>query len=138
MALLLIVPAGGLFYLYSINSQASISASQVNKIGNELMDNAELMFSIGDNSWNTLEMEMPRQITKIEVENYNDDINELVIHYEGKHAPSEAVFFTRVDLTNDADVACAVGVKCDLLVHPGNNKIRIESKGSFVKLIVLT
>ena len=69
MALALIIPGTIIFHQYTIGTQKAIVSSQIYKIGNDLMDSAELMYSVGENSWQTLEITFPQDITQMKVFN---------------------------------------------------------------------
>lgn len=122
IALLLLVPGTMIFYRYSSDSQSSLSHSQVFKIGNDIVDTAELMYSMGV-AWQTVEVSFPGNIEKVTVYNASP-YSELVITYTSD-APSEAVFFTRRHLFNSTSPDCSAG--CTIPVQTGINKLRVES-----------
>jgi len=121
-ALLMIIPATALFYQYSSDSQSSVINSQLFKLGNELISTAKLMYSVGEDSWQTIELTFPANILSVKV--YNGTVSELVIRYDDRFV-SELVFFSRNQLFNATSSDCSTG--CSIPVHSGPNHIRVES-----------
>lgn len=123
LALLIIIPGSMIFYSYSNNSKISLLHSQVFKIGNTLIDTASEIYSIGDNSWQTVEISFSDQINKIIL--YNSSTHsELIIQY-GAETPSEGVFFSDIQLCNQTSCNCTLG--CNIPFHQGINNVRIQS-----------
>ncbi|MGE0793100.1 MAG: hypothetical protein AB7V77_02900 [Candidatus Woesearchaeota archaeon] len=121
MALMIIIPGSFIFYSYSANSKNSLMHSQVFKIGNTLIDTATKVYSIGDDSWNTIEISLPEQIKSITIYN-SSTYNELIINY-GSETPSDGVFFSTVQLCNQTSCNCTIG--CNVPFIEGINKFRI-------------
>ncbi len=122
IALLLLVPGSIIFYRYSADSQKSIVSSQVYKSGSDLITTADLMYSIGADSWQTIELTFPSDVNSLEV--YRDgSMSELVISYGFDN--SQAVFFTKTSLLNTTNNDCTAG--CSVPIHDGLNQIRVES-----------
>lgn len=121
-ALLMIIPATALFYQYSSDSQSSVIHSQVNKLGSELVSTAELMYAVGENSWQTIELSFPANVLSVIV--YNDSVSELAIRYEDGLV-SEAIFFSDNSFFNSTSSDCTAG--CTIPIKEGPTKIRIES-----------
>ena len=121
-ALFMIIPATSLFYKYSSDSQTAIVSSQIFKLGNELMTTSELMYSVGENSWQTIELSFPSNVISAMV--YNGTVSELVIRYEDR-VVSDVVFFSHNHLFNSTSTDCTDG--CILNIHAGLNKVRVES-----------
>ena len=123
MALALIIPGTILFQQYTKGTQKGIVSSQIYKIGNDLVDNAELMYSVGENSWQTLEISFPKEIKSMKIYTTNDG-SELVLRH-GTDYISDAVFFTKITLGNSTTSNCNQG--CDVPINQGYTKIRVES-----------
>ena len=124
LALMMIIPGSVIFYRYSADSQEAVVSAQIYKSGSDLVDTAELIYSIGSNSWQTVELTFPTDVHGVEV--YRDTvsgISELVIIF-GPY-DSHAVFFTRTSLLNETASNCTSG--CTIPVHDGINNIRVES-----------
>ncbi len=119
-ALLMIVPATFIFYQYSADTKVSLVGSQVYKLGSELIVSAELMYAVGEQSWQTLDVTFPASVSKMTV--YTGEVSELVLVYGSPS--SEVVFFTNIALSNGSN--CPAG--CDILIHPGHNRIRVDSE----------
>lgn len=122
-SLLMIIPSTILFMNYSSDSKASVESSQVFKVGNELILSAEKMYSVGQNSWQTLTLIFPDNFKRAMVYTPNIGVaglSELVITY-GDPA-TDVVLFSRVPLFNETDTDCVNG--CVLPFHAGPNRIR--------------
>lgn len=124
-ALLMVIPATFLFYQYSADTKANLANAQVYKLGTELVLGAELIYSVGTESWQTLEMTFPEEVNSMTVYSTGGlDSSELVISYGDPS--SDIVLFTPVLLlAEDALGTCPSG--CEVNIHDGPNKIRIES-----------
>lgn len=132
LALLIIVPGSMIFYSYSLDSKSSLVNSQIFKIGNTLLDVGSEIYSIGDDSWKTIEVSFPEEITNIVIYN-GSDISELVIIH-GSVIPSESVFFSQIQLCNATDCECSDG--CNINFNPGINSIRIISLNGKIHYLV--
>lgn len=121
LALMIIVPGSMIFYSYSNDSKVSLVNSQIFKVGNTLIDVGTEMYSIGDNSWQTIEISLPEQITGATIYN-TSDMSELVI-FHGDTIPSESVFFSEIQLCIEDNCSCTDG--CDIPFIEGINRIRI-------------
>ena len=137
LALLIIVPGTIIFYQYTQSSQKAIVSSQIYKIGNDIVSGAQMMYSVGDNSWQTIEIHFPSTIHEVKV--YNEGTNGILVIKHGTDYISDAVFFSRVPLLNstaDESNDCSNG--CIIPIHKGLNELRIESeREGFVRLRVL-
>lgn len=127
LALLLIIPGTIIFFQYSQSSQKAIVSSQLYKIGNDLVSTGELMYSVGENSWQTIEVNFPSSVQSVTVYN-NSQGGEMVIRH-GLDYPSDAVFFTYNKLLNSTEgVDCSDG--CLIPINQGYTKIRVESESN--------
>lgn len=122
LALAIIIPGSALFYNYSKDSNERIVSSQINRIGNNIITNAEQMYTIGKDSWITLEVSFPEST----IDAYIVDNSELVITYKTSRGITESVFFTDIPIegTYSGNVSSEF--------HDGNMKIKIESEGDSV------
>ncbi len=121
-SLLMIIPATILFMNYTNDTKASVIQSQVFKVGNELITDSEQMFSVGKNSWQTINIQIPETVTSMKV--YNGTMSELVLTI-GSSPGSDVVLFTKIPLFNSSSTDCSLG--CSIDVHQGMNAIRIKS-----------
>jgi len=122
LALAIIIPGSSLFYSYSKDSNEQIVASQINRIGNNILTNAEQMYAIGKDSWITLEVSFPEST----LDAYVVDNSELVITYQTSRGVTESVFFT------DIPIAGKYAGNLSSQFHVGNMKVKIESVGNKV------
>ncbi len=139
-ALMIIVPAAFVFNQYSASSQEGLRNTQIFKVGSDLIEASELMYSVGENSWQTVDVTFPPDVLSVKVFNGSDGVNELVITYDGEYV-SQAVFFTEIPLSNSSSTDvfiedCTLG--CSLPFTTGKNSIRVESlRNSVVVLRVI-
>ncbi|MFW5865593.1 MAG: hypothetical protein ACOCU6_00700 [Nanoarchaeota archaeon] len=127
IALMIIIPGTALFFQYSQDSQDNLLHSKVYKIGSELVSTGEMIYSVGENSWQTVEVSMPETIKRMTVySNTGDGIGELIIRY-GHTNPSDAVFFTSNTLLNSTGNSSECETGCLVPISNGVNRIRIES-----------
>lgn len=130
IAMLLIVPGVMLFYNYSLKSNDEVMRSQINMIGNDIMDAVEKVYYIGEYSWQSLKIDIPNKVSNI----YVLDNSELIIEYHSYSGTSQAVFFSDVNISGGGnsipDPPGAVSISNSM--HPGLNIIKIVSMGSYV------
>jgi len=127
IAMTLIVPGAMLFYNYSIRSSDEVVNSNINMVGNDILDGVEKVYYIGENSWETIKVNIPKGVRRIYVLNQS----ELVIKYESHIGISDAVFFSDINMTNT--LTCTGGLSnFNISQHPGLNVIRITSLGKCV------
>lgn len=124
LALAIIIPGSALFYNYSKDSNEKIVASQINRIGNNIIANAEQMYTIGKDSWVTLEVNFPESTLNA----YVVDNSELVITYQTPRGVTEAVFFT------DIPIQGLYSTNVSSEFHVGTMKVKIESEGDIVSI----
>jgi hypothetical protein len=123
IAMLLIVPGVILFYNYSLKSNDEVMRSQINMIGNDIIDAVEKVYYIGEYSWQSLKIDIPNKVTNI----YILDNSELVIEYNSYSGVSEAVFFSDINIVPGGNAGSISNS-----MHPGLNIIKVVSMGSYV------
>lgn len=125
MALALIIPGTVIFHQYTTGSQKAIVNSQIYKIGTDLVDSAEMMYSVGENSWQTLEITFPKEIKKVTI--YNSSQGSELVLTHGTDYESDAMFYSRNTLMNSTNgVDCTEG--CEIPINRGFTRIRVESE----------
>ena len=135
-----LIPGVYMFYSYTIGQTDKASVDIVNKIGNEIVNSAESMFLVGENSWITLDIVFPEQV----VDYYILDGTELIIVYETQRGRTENVFFSNVFISGDIDRDGGPGdppfSNSDISssAHPGLVDVKIESKGDWVSVSEIT
>lgn len=122
VSLLMLIPATILFMNYTSDSKASVISSQVFKIGSELIVTGEQMYSVGHNSWQTIDLSIPK-LSNVSVTVYNGSKSELVLSYG--RPTTNVVLFSNVPLFNRTGTDCTYG--CPIPLHIGPNRIRIKS-----------
>lgn len=134
IAMLLIVPGALLFYNYSVKSGDELVRSRIEMAGNNILGSAEKVYYIGENSWETIEIDFPESVRWMYILNNS----ELVIEYDSHTGLSEAVFFSDINITTDPNY-CILD-RCYITdvpsdpenAHPGLNIIKITSMGGYV------
>jgi len=123
MALAIIVPGSILFYKYSQDSNEKLVASQINRIGKNIINEVERMKAIGKYSWTTLEVNFPESTRNVSTNDY-----ELIIFYQTDRGITESVFFSDVNISGEY----SRDISQDF--HSGYMKIKIESKEGYVSI----
>ncbi|MBU0471983.1 MAG: class III signal peptide-containing protein [Nanoarchaeota archaeon] len=124
LALAILVPGSIMFYNYSQESNNKLVAGQINRIGKNIINQAEQMNAIGKNSWTTIEANLPETTRNIYAKDY-----ELVITYQTDNGLSESVFFSDINIKGeytDGEISPAF--------HSGTMKIKIEAKEGYVSI----
>jgi hypothetical protein len=83
------------------------------------------MYSVGENSWQTLEITFPQEIDSVKV--YTETGGSELVLRHGTDYVSDAVFFTKIKLLNSTEQNCDGG--CEIPINNGFTKIRVESIG---------
>jgi len=99
ISILIIVPTLLFFLGFSQGNEDVATHSAVNGIGLSMVEMASEVYSLGKNSWNTLEVNAPEGVTGMYISNKN----EIVIQYYTKYGLTNAVFYPIVTLTNETD-----------------------------------
>ena len=128
IAMILIVPGAMLFYNYSTRSTDELVRSKVDMVGNDILDSVERVYYIGENSWETIEVDVPDGVTWIYVLNNS----ELVITYSSHVGESEAVFFSDINMTAPYNLDEKFYITDPAYAHAGLNVIKVTSKGKYV------
>lgn len=119
-------------YSKSINDQ--VITNQINIIGNTIINSAESMYVLGNESWVTIEFNFPTAIKSTNIYNNGDDYSDLVFSYYTSSGVSNVVFFMdKFNLSNDHSTPC--DSPCELNITPGLNRLKIRSGGSYVSLL---
>lgn len=127
---LLVLTAGTLIlsnYSRSINDQ--VVANQIGIIGNTIINNAESMYVLGNESWVTIEFNFPTAVKSTMI---NDDAD-LVFTYYTSTGDSSVVFF--LDKFNISNQSLPCSGPCYVDITPGLNRVKIRSAGNYVSII---
>ncbi len=127
MAFLLLVPGGYLFYSFSQGSQEQVAGSQITRSGDLIINTVKEVYSVGENSWSTVNINFPSGVQNIYVTGGG---NELVIEYDSATGTSEAVFFSNINMTTPY----AGGEITAGEFKSGLTKIKVSSQGDYVQL----
>ena len=130
--MLIVVPGFLLFYNYSVKSGDELTNSRIDMIGHAIIDSVEKVYYIGENSWETIEADVPESVNWVYIINNT----ELVIEYESSAGLSEAVFFSDINITTPYEVSNRFYITNvthpAIEAHAGLNIIRITSMGHYV------
>ena len=129
----IIVPTIYLFYNYSKESSQGITDAQIVKLGKNIVDTAESIFSSGQNSKTVLELNVPERIESIVI----IDGRELIINMSTPFGVSEIVFFSNVNISTNG--ANCDGNICNIpgLASSGLKKVKIEARNQYTIDIVV-
>jgi len=149
MGLALIVIVGGIFFVYTYSAKSSLDFQQVDKIGNEIIDNSEKIYFLGTGNRITLNPVFPQGIENFTIHQINESgynygyLNfTLVRDGELVHVifePQEA--YVRLECTKCYKAVSAthnVSWYNATNFHQGSKTIRIESMGTFVSVDFMT
>jgi len=121
LTLAIIVPTAYLFFRYSNESTTELLDSQINKIGKEIVDTAEIVYFSGEGSKLILNLNMPEEVTDINILSNR----ELVFTISTGMGESEAIFFSSVNINSSS---CS-GSICSLsdIVGVGLRKVKLQA-----------
>ncbi|MBN1377312.1 hypothetical protein JW949_03190 [Candidatus Woesearchaeota archaeon] len=130
VAFAIIFPAAILFYNYSQTSNIEVMESQINVVGNKILDRAEAMYSLGEGSWVQLEANIPDIVNNI----YFIPKEEMVVAYKTQQGVEETVFFTDLNITTPYNFTDSGVVLYNISddFHTGLIKVKIESRGDYL------
>ncbi|MBN1792302.1 hypothetical protein JW826_01310 [Candidatus Woesearchaeota archaeon] len=128
IVLLFVVSGVGVVYHYSQRSTEDVQTATIEKIGTDILDTVEKVYFIGGDSWETIRLNIPKNVKGV----YVLDNQELIIEYDSYGGISEAVFFSDVNLTTPY----VSGNRANLsdFAHSGINLIRVVSSGGYVNI----
>jgi hypothetical protein len=131
-----IIPAGYFFYSYSRTQNDDSVRSQVAQIGEQILIDAETVYGLAEGSLITRDLKYPPNILSIKILGRS----ELVIAYDLGSGPTEAVYFSKLNITGAYTLAYAPGVPETLQdsslynedLTGGKHSLKFESRGSYV------
>jgi len=126
--MLILISGTVIFLNYSKTSSDQVVAGQLNMIGSSIMNNAEAMYVLGNESWVTIEFNFPNSVNSAAI-NSNQ---EMYFSYATSKGISNAVFFS--DKFNISSSSAGCPTTCNLDFTPGMNRIKIKSTGKFVTI----
>jgi hypothetical protein len=127
---LLVLTAGTLIlanYSNSINDQ--VISNQLSIIGNTIMNSAESMYVLGNESWMTIEFNLPNVINTVSI-NGNQD---FVFSFYNSVGVSNVVFFSDKFNISNGTYPCDPKY-CDVALVAGINRVKIKSEGEYVTI----
>ena len=129
--LLIIVPIVYFFYTYSIGQVEEVSLTQINKMGNDIINNAETVYYMGKPSRITLDVNMPDNIENIVILGNK----ELVFHIDvGMSNYTEMAFSSNVPIVGP--YINKTGIMCNTACYsPGLKHITAISQGTNVSIV---
>jgi len=125
----ILVPGIYFFYSYSQSSSTGLSAAQYNKLGQEMLSTSFKALAQGGGSWLTLDAIIPDNVVAI---NVTGGGSEIVILYDTNAGPTEAVFFSDVNLSAKSPDAQQDGSIFDSGPHSGKANIRFTAGNSSI------
>lgn len=136
----IIVPTTYLLFRTASESNVQILYSQINQIGNNIIDTAKIVFFSGEGAKIVLEVNMPKGITNAEILANR----ELVFDIVSELGTTESVFFSPITIpiiSDDLTADCVKNGNCDLsdLTGEGLKRINIEviDSGSGLKVRIM-
>ncbi|MCD6464541.1 hypothetical protein J7L02_03410 [Candidatus Woesearchaeota archaeon] len=130
VAIVLIIPGIYLFYVYTKFHEQAATSRSLYEIGSKIVSAASLVAANGEPARTTLEVELPKTFKQAFILNHE----ELVFQYDSYNGVSEVVFFSPDNITTNDCRSSPGGVRCNLDLEVGYNKIRIEAIANNVKI----
>lgn len=124
VVLVIMVPVSILLFERARQTSDQISSSQIIRIGSEVTNSILSVYSLGKNSWTTLDVNFPDSSKEFYV---NAD-NEIVVDFDTNKGRSEAIFFSDIPLQTP------FGGNISKSFHSGRFKLKIISQGDSVFL----
>ena len=114
---LTLIPLLAIYFIFTQDSNDSISASQLDQVANRIVDTSESMYYLGSPSQTTITAVIPESISSVNLTG-----NEVVFRFSTKNGNSEIVKNTNVNITGS------------LPESPGTYKILIMAKEGYVEV----
>lgn len=124
IVLVIMVPAAFLLFERARQTSDQISSSQIIRIGNEVTNSVIAVYSLGKNSWTTLDVNFPDATKEFYVNAYN----EIVVVFDTNKGRSEAIFFSDISLQTPFNG------NVSKTFHSGRFKLKIISQGDSIFL----
>ena len=121
----IIVPTTYFLFRTASESNVKILYSQINRIGNNIIDTAETVFFSGEGAKIVLEVNMPKGVTNVKILANR----ELVFDIVSELGTTEAVFFSSPTIpimSDDSAANCVNNGNCDLSDLEGEGLKRIN------------
>jgi len=133
LALFILIPIVYLFYEYSYGTSDGINYAQLNKLGNDIINNAESIYYLGQPSKAIIKGTMPESVTSIEIINdSNEDDYEIVFTINENNEISFKSSI-RIDSTNKDGVLKTFDEEA---FTKGVKSIKLESFGDYVNISI--
>ena len=113
----LIIPITYLFFRYGSQFNEQIVDSQINQIGNTIVDTAEIVYYSGEGAKIIVELKIPENIDSVDIL----EDRELVFTRSSEIGENQMVFFSSVDIPIKSDAASLL-----YLASSGLKKVRIR------------
>jgi hypothetical protein len=124
--ILIMIPIIYFFYSYSVNQMDEVTMTQLNRMGNDIINNAESVYYMGNPSRITLDSNMPAGVRNITIVGNK----ELVFKVTYKDKLSDVAFSSNVPIvgpylnetnTNCNSVCYSAGLKHITVISQGEN-----------------
>ncbi|MCF7866098.1 PKD domain-containing protein [Candidatus Woesearchaeota archaeon] len=125
---LLLIPAIYYFMTSMYGTNSEIIASQLNKLGTEVLSSSREMYILGEESWSTIEVNIPEEVTNVRLEGGKA----LVFTYSTQAGTSQSVAFADGYEFVAGPTKTETCTTCNLSISPGKNSFRIESSDGII------
>lgn len=127
IATILILPGIYLFLNNAQGSKAQAVSSQVYLAGNQMLRSGTELYVLGDESWLTIELSLPEEVTEVNLSNSGED---LVIKYGTTQGISDMVFFAQgYSFQAGINRSLQLCENCTLRFPRGRADLRMQSLG---------
>ncbi|MBN1645448.1 hypothetical protein JW868_00235 [Candidatus Woesearchaeota archaeon] len=98
IAIFILIPGTALFYSYAKSSNEEVTQKQLTRIGNEIVNTAELVSALGENSRVVLKVSVPNSVQNLTID--QSEGTEIVFNYTTFSGNNEMMFYTFVNITS--------------------------------------
>lgn len=133
IAFTMLIPSLLLFSQYSATGNQVVIASQVDRIGKEIISNVEAIYFYGKNSKTTIKVSFPDGLTGVYINKQNPpihNISELVFNATLFGGQTQFVYFTKINISGNL----TAGYQMEDAVSQGIKTFVIESHGDYVEI----
>lgn len=130
LGILVIIPIVYFFYNYSVSQMDEVSMTQINRMGNDILNSAESVYYMGKPSRVTLDTNMPPGVNGI----YILGTKEIVYNFTFRGKYSDIAFSSNVPIAGP--YANETGTPCSSACYsPGLKHITMISEGENVSIV---
>jgi len=131
IGILIIVGVAGVYLSYTKSNQDKVALQQVTNIGESVMQQVSTVYSLGKNSWVTLNVDMPDSVLAV----YTVENNALVFDVGTIYGTVSQPVFSSITIigVNTSGQKSFINTG-NVTIHSGKTALRITSQGNNVTI----